>query len=271
MTSLDASYFDKWYADMAASADRDALIARTLGVPADLRLPGVLTGPGLDEVTAALHLPPDGLLLDIACGRGGYGIEAARRTGATLIGVDFSAVALDQARPLAADRLPGRATFQLGTLTETGIPSASADAVMCIDAIQFATPPAAGLRECRRLLKPGARLVLTTWQAVDPDDNRVPARIRAVHLERDLTEAGFTSITVHDRPAWRAAERSLWEAAVAVENPDPAVQSLQDEGRASLANFDQMHRVFATATAPLTRPTPTPADRRSRRPPVRPR
>jgi cyclopropane fatty-acyl-phospholipid synthase-like methyltransferase len=43
-------------------------------------------------------MPQDGLLLDLACGRGGYGIEVARRAGARLLSVDFSSVALEQAR-----------------------------------------------------------------------------------------------------------------------------------------------------------------------------
>lgn len=37
------------------------------------------------------------MLLDLACGRGGYGLTIAARTGARLIGVDFSAEAIRQA------------------------------------------------------------------------------------------------------------------------------------------------------------------------------
>jgi hypothetical protein len=51
-------------------------------------------------------------------------------------------------------------------------------------------------------------------------------------------------------PAWRQAERRLWEEAVQVDSPDPAIRSLRAEGRSSLDAFDSLHRVFATATAP---------------------
>ncbi|MEU7871517.1 class I SAM-dependent methyltransferase [Dactylosporangium sp. NPDC049140] len=247
--SLDAEYFDDWYANIAESPVRDAIIARTLDVPADLRLPGILTGPGLAEVGAALRLPGDGLLLDIACGRGGYGIELARRAQARLVGVDFAAVALAAAVPLAAERLPGRAEFRVGTLTETGLPDDCADGLMCIDAVQFAAPPLAALNEFRRLLKPGGRLVLTCWDAADPADEAVPARIRGVDLARDLPLAGFTGVEVHNKPDWRRAERSLWEEALEAPEDDAAVRALQDEARRSLATFDSMRRVFATATA----------------------
>lgn len=249
----DAAYFDQWYADMAASTARDAIVARTLHQPPHMEFASALLWSGVSEIAAELRVPENGLLLDLGCGRGGYGIEIAVRTGARLIGVDFAGVALQAARKISAGRLPGgRAEFRLGTLTDSGLSGGTADAVMCVDAVQFADPPLAGLTEFRRLLKPGGRIALTCWEAADPDDDRVAARIRAVDLRRDLEQAGFVDVAVHDKPDWRAAERALWEEAVAVEDPDPAVKSLQDEGRHALATFDSLRRVLATATAPTT-------------------
>ncbi|UQU61352.1 methyltransferase domain-containing protein [Couchioplanes caeruleus] len=247
----DAGYFDQWYADMAACPARDAIVARTLGLPPELQFASALTWEALDEITRELRLPPGGLVLDLGCGRGGYGIEVALRAGARLAGVDFSAVALEQARAIAGRRLPeGRAGFRVGTLTASGLPDGVADGVMCVDAVQFAEPPVAALREVRRVLTGGGRVVLTCWEAADPADERVPARIRAVDLRRDLPAAGFVDVRVEDRPGWRRAERALWEAAVAADDPDPAVGSLRDEGRRSLESFGSLRRVVATATAP---------------------
>jgi SAM-dependent methyltransferase len=246
-----AAYFDQWYADMAASPTRDAIMARTLGLPPELRFASALTWQGVADVTEELRLPRDGLLLDIACGRGGYGIEVARRAGVRLIGVDFSAVALEQARSISADRLPaGRSDFRVGTLVESGLSTGVADGLMCVDAVQFAEPPLAALVEFRRLLTSAGRLALTCWEAVDAADERVPPRIRAVNLRRDLPEAGFVDVVVHDKPEWREAERAMWEEAVAAVDADAAVRSLQVEGRRSLDSFDSLRRVFATATAP---------------------
>ncbi|MEU4219062.1 class I SAM-dependent methyltransferase [Actinoplanes sp. NPDC026623] len=246
-----AAYFDKWYADMAASPARDAIIARALGLPPDHQVTGILTWPGVAELAEELRLPVDGLLLDIACGRGGYGIEVARRAGARLVGVDFSPVVVEHARLAGAAWLPaGRAEFQVGTLLAAGLPTGVADGLMCVDAVQFGEPPLAALLEFRRLLSSGGRLALTCWEAVDPSDGRVPPRIRAVDLARDLPQAGFVDVEVHDRPQWREAERAVWQAAVAAADPDAAVRSLQEEGRRSLEQFDSLRRVFATATAP---------------------
>jgi SAM-dependent methyltransferase len=248
----DATYFDHWYADMAASPVRDAIVARTLGLPPDLQSASLLPWPGIAEVTEALRLPRDGLLADVACGRGGYGIEVARRAGARLLGVDFSEVALAQARLSAVRLLPaGQWEFRAGTLAETGLPAAVADGLMCVDAVQFADPPLAALAEFRRVLAPRGRLAVSCWEATGPADERVPARLRKVNLRRDLLAAGFADVKVQEKPEWREAERRMWQEALAAPpSPDPALASLQAEGRRSLDTFGSVRRVFATATAP---------------------
>ncbi len=248
----DAAYFDQWYADMADSDVRDAIVARTLGLPADMAFASLLSWDGIAEVGTALDLTADALLLDVACGRGGYGIEIARRTGARLVGIDFSGVAVKAARRSAARRLgTDRAEFHVGTLVDTRLADGGADALMCIDSVQFADPPLAALAEFRRLLARGGRLAVTCWQVADRADDTAPPRIRAVDLQRDLSAAGFADVEVHEKPLWRRAERALWEAAVAApDDSDPAVRALQEEAHKSLAGFDALTRVLATATAP---------------------
>ncbi len=245
-----AAYFDGWYADMAATPAKDEIMARHLGLPPALRSTSLLGWDGIAEVTAALALPPGGRLVDLACGRGGYGLEIAARAGAVLTGVDFSAEALRQAREQAA-RLGRAADFRLGDLTDTGLPGGGAQGVLCVDAIQFADPPDAAYREIRRVLAPAGRAVLTCWEAVDPADERVPARLRGVSLRAGLAAAGFASVTVAERPAWRDAERAMWTEAAALDPAgDPALASFHDEGVRSLATFGLVRRVLATATRP---------------------
>jgi SAM-dependent methyltransferase len=241
-----AQYFDDWYAGTAVSPVKDEIQQRHLGLPPYLQSTSLLSWAGIAEVTQALALSPGATLLDLACGRGGYGLEIAARAGARVAGVDFSAEALRQARKQAR-RLGHTAGFHVADLAATGLATGMAGAVLCVDAIQFAPRPEAAYRELRRVLAPGGRVVLTCWEPHDPGDERVPARVRQVSLATGLTAAGLKSVEVTERPGWRAAERSMWEEASALDpGADPALKSFHDEGLRSLATFPLLRRVMAT-------------------------
>ena len=245
-----APYFDGWYADMIASPAKDEIQQRHLGLPPHLLSTSLLGWDGIAEAVTVLRLSPGGTLVDLACGRGGYGLEIAARTGTRLVGVDFSAEAVRQAREQAGGR-GAAADFRTGDLAATGLDAGSADAVLCVDAIHFAPQPAAAYHEIRRILTSGGRVVLTNWEPVDLGDERLPERLRQVDLQAGLTAAGFEEVEVRDRPGWRAREHAMWEEAAALDpGDDPALRSFHDEGVRALDIFDLVRRVMATATAP---------------------
>ena len=223
---------------------------RHLGLPPDL-LAGVVPAEAIPELTTELRLRPGDTLLDLACGRAGYGLTVARGSGARLVGVDVSAEALAQAREQAVRLGVADAEFRAGDLTASGLPDASADAVLCTDAVQFSDDPSAAYREIRRVLKAGGRVALTSWEPVEPDDERLSARLRRVDLAAGLAEASFTGIEVRERPAWMERERAIWEEAATIDpGDDPALVSFHGEAVRSLKHFALIRRVLATATAP---------------------
>ena len=173
-----AEYFDAWYADMTASPVKDEFQQRHLGLPPHLLSTSLLGWDGIAEVTDVLPLRAGGLLADLARGRGGYGLEIAARAGVRLVGVDFSAEAVRQAREQAR-RLEAAADFRVGDHAATGLDDGAADGVVCIDAIHFAQPPEAAYREIRRILEPGGRAELTCWEPRSPGDGRLPERLTA--------------------------------------------------------------------------------------------
>jgi SAM-dependent methyltransferase len=247
---LLAEDFDEWYADMTTSPVKDEIQQRHLGLPPHLLSTSLLGWEGIAEAVAALRLSAEGTLVDLACGRGGYGLEIAARTGARLIGVDFSGEAVRQAREHAG-RLGATADFRVGDLTATGLDVGSATAVLCVDAIQFAPQPDAAYRETRRILAPGGRVVLTNWEPRQPGDERLPARLRHVDLRAGLAGAGFDDIEVRERPGWRDRERAMWEEAAALDpGDDPALRAFHEEGVAAPRKMDLTRRVMASATAP---------------------
>ena len=247
---LSAGYFDGWYADMVESPRKDDIVRRHLGLPSYLQSTSVLPWDGIADVVTALRLPAGGTLLDLACGRGGYGLEIAGRTSSRLVGVDFSGEAVRQATASAAT-LDVYAHFAVGDLAATGLDDRSVDGVLCVDAIQFADRPAAAYAELRRVLRPGGRVVLTCWEAVGRDDDRVPERVRHVDLRDGLTGAGFDEVEVVDRSGWQSAERSMWEEAAALDpGDDAALRSLHEEGVRALPMTGLLRRVMGSATAP---------------------
>jgi SAM-dependent methyltransferase len=243
-----AEYFDGWYADKFAAPQVAEIMNRHLGLPPNA-LAGSVPAMAIGEIADGLRLKPGDVLLDLACGRAWYGLEIAAKAGARLIGVDFSAEAVRQAARQA--RLRDRdAEFKIGELTATGLPDACVNAVLCTDSIQFAEPDAA-YRELRRVLVPGGRAVLTSWEPVTPGDERLSERMRRVDLDAGLRSAGFVDVEVGDRPSWLALEQAMWREAVALDpGADPALRSFHGEGVRSLQNANALRRVLASATAP---------------------
>jgi cyclopropane fatty-acyl-phospholipid synthase-like methyltransferase len=185
---LSAEHFNGWYADQAATQVVAEIINRHMGFPPDTRA-GTVPAEAIPELAEELRLRPGTTLLDLACGRGAYGLLIAQKAGTSLLGVDFSAQALTEAREQAARMGVSNASFLTGELTATGLPDASVDAVLCTDAIQFPDEPASAYEEIRRVLKPGGRTALTCWEPLDRNDERLSPRIRRADLSAGLHQA----------------------------------------------------------------------------------
>ena len=195
-----------------------------------------------DEV----HVGPGSVLVDIGCGRGGAGLWVAAETDADLIGIDIADTALIAARQRAAAMGRTNATFRRGEFEATGLDDESATAVMSVDALLFTPSKAAAFVELRRILRPGSRLALTSWDYHSQPVGRPPQ----VPDHRPLAEtAGFKVVAYDTTENWR--ERSvrigqdLLEAAeeLAAESGDPV-----DKVRAGIlemnATIETMTRRF---------------------------
>jgi ubiquinone/menaquinone biosynthesis C-methylase UbiE len=206
----------------------------------------------LRHVARALCLAPGQTLVDLGCGRGGPGLWLAREAGVSLLGVDFSPVAIDQAANRAAlFGLTNRARFVVGDLTSTTLPDAHADAAVSVDALHFAADPPAAAAEARRILRPAGRLVLTNWQPKLAGDARLPARSR-INWPRLLGDAGFADVGVQEQPEWHDLYTRVYRIALDAGDPgdDSVLASLQDEARSRLPLAGLVRRVVVTATAP---------------------
>jgi SAM-dependent methyltransferase len=150
--------------------------------PTELQAWGMTTWWTLGRFVSGLRLSPADLLLDLACGRGGVGLWLARALNVRLVGVDWSGAgvrgAADRTRGFVA---PGRARFQVGELTATGLDPESADGAICADAVFFASDRRAVFAEMGRVLRPGGRFLFTADESDDPDR---PAAVPDCHSGR---------------------------------------------------------------------------------------
>jgi SAM-dependent methyltransferase len=204
-----------------------------------------VTASELDRFAADLNVGPGETLVDLGCGRGGAGLWVASATGATLVGIDIAEAALVAARERAT-RLGVRATFARGEFEATGVPDGDADAVMSVDALLFTPDKAAAMRELRRILRPGGRLCLTSWDYHSQPAGRPP---QVADHRPVVVDAGFRVIAYDDAERWREyAEATSAGLLAAVEELAAESGTPVEEERAGLvemiATYAAMTRRF---------------------------
>jgi SAM-dependent methyltransferase len=181
--------FEAEFAKPVSSVEQQAAIL-ALGeeYPAGLDTYSWVSRTELNRVAALV--PVAGTeVADVGCGRGGPGLWVAGATGASLVGLDIAESALVRARALA-DRLGVNADFRIGSFEATGLPDSSVDLLMSFDALLFTPDKAAAFVELARVLRPGGRLAVTSWDFHTQPENRPPQ----VADHRPLVEAAGLSV-----------------------------------------------------------------------------
>ena len=95
---------------------------------------------------------------------------------------------------------PNLADYRVADMTSAGLPDATADAAISIDAAQLVPKRIAAFREAARLLRPSGRFVLTTWDHPGdmPEGSLLPGRELVPDSRPLLEEAGFR-VLAYDR------------------------------------------------------------------------
>ncbi|TVZ90517.1 class I SAM-dependent methyltransferase [Streptomyces sp. BK340] len=146
--TTSASEFDRLFGSEGQTGDSAfGAIARLVDpdLPPDLDLFSFLCADLLHHIAQQLDLHPGQLLTDLGCGRGGPGLWLASHTHAALIGIDFSPVAIAQARRRATP-LPVDAAFAVADLAGLPLADQCVDRAVSLDALQYApdrSPPPA--------------------------------------------------------------------------------------------------------------------------------
>jgi ubiquinone/menaquinone biosynthesis C-methylase UbiE len=174
-----------------------------------------VTDWGLGHVSIAAH----DAILDVGCG-GGRTIQklAAVATGGLICGVDYSSASAAAARRTNADAIAaGRVRILEGTVSRLPFPDAAFDLVTAVETHYYWPDLVADLRETRRVLKQGGRILIIaeTYRrqgGVDALFGPVMRLLGGRYLTADqhreaLTGAGFVDVVVEveRRKGWICA------------------------------------------------------------------
>jgi 2-polyprenyl-3-methyl-5-hydroxy-6-metoxy-1,4-benzoquinol methylase len=121
---------------------------------------------------------PAGRLLDIGCGDGTM-LKQAMSLGWSVEGVDIDATVLENARSKGL-------LVHLGAVEELNLPDDSFDLILMSHLIEHVYDPIRLLRECRRLLSPGGRLIVATPNAESLGHSKFGANWLLLHAPQHL-------------------------------------------------------------------------------------
>jgi ubiquinone/menaquinone biosynthesis C-methylase UbiE len=167
-------------------------------------------------VREALGAQPGDRVLDVGCGPGFFELELIDEVGAggSVTGVDLSPASVAHARERSAGH--PNLTFHEADATALPVEDGEFDRAFSVQVLEYVPDVGAALRELRRALRPGGRLVVwdVDWATVsmrtedEPRMERVlaawDAHLTHPSLPRMLTqllrEAGFEEVTMEAHP-----------------------------------------------------------------------
>lgn len=153
-------------------------------------------------VEAAAHLIKDMRLkggehlLDVATGTGNVAVDAARELkGGHVTGIDISDKMLDKARAKARGLNLQNVTFKRCDIEDMGFPDGTFDLASCSFGIFFLPDMENGLRCIGKVLKPGARFLMTSFTStlMQPMRGLLTDRLKGYGIEEPHFSARLDS------------------------------------------------------------------------------
>jgi SAM-dependent methyltransferase len=118
-----------------------------------------------DELIARAALATGERVLDVACGSGLIAFRAAVAVGpcGRVVGVDLSGRMVGSAAQRAVQHKVRNVRFERMDAERLSLPDASFDVALCALGLMYLPDPEQAVREMRRVLRPGGRLVVAVW------------------------------------------------------------------------------------------------------------
>jgi len=203
------------------------------------------------EIMRLLALTRDSHVLEIGSGSGRYALQVASTTGCRVLGVDINEPGVQNANQLAAaENLAERVKFEKCDASQPlRFSDASFDAVFSNDVLCHIPGRDKLLRELRRVLKPGGRLLFSDALVIGGviSHQEIAARSSIGYFlfsppgenERMLLEVGFVVVEARDATANASQISKRWHDARA--KRAPALTRIEGQ-----ENFEGLQRFLST-------------------------
>ena len=168
------------------------------------RLGGVIMARSTKQrnawMVSLLDIGQDDRILEVGCGPGALiQVLAARATKGVVAGVDLSPVMLQQASRRNAEAIrEGRVRLQPGSALALPFEDASFDIALSANSLPFWPDQEAGVKEIRRVLKPGgvvAIILQPRWARTESEVKQIGAGLLAL-----LSKVGFHQARLEVKP-----------------------------------------------------------------------
>jgi SAM-dependent methyltransferase len=179
-------------------------------------------------------------VLDVACGTGAIARAAARAAGpgGRVTGVDLADHMLAAARATPAEAGAAQITYLQGSAEALPVDSGAFDAATCHHGLMFFGDRPGAVRDMRRALRPGGRVAVAVWGAVDLQPHFAAL---ADALERHIGDEAATllrspyALDDHDLLAGLLADAGFHDVAVIRETRPTVYASHEDFARRTIA------------------------------------
>jgi len=143
-----------------------------------------------------------------------------------------------------------QASFAVADAADTPLAASTADAIVCIDALQVVPDKGGLLREIARVLRPGGRAVITTWERRGSEPADLPPVYSIADAAALAGAAGLLVIAREEHQDWHGQERAFYQAVIAHDNDqaEPALRLLAEEARELLPHSAHVRRLLLVAT-----------------------
>jgi SAM-dependent methyltransferase len=198
----------------------------------------------LEWATELMEIRPGMLVVDVGCGRGIYHPLFHNR-GARVIGIDRS---IGMAREIT-----GGCLSVVGDAQALPLPDATCDVAVCNHVLYHVPDQALAMRELRRIVRPGGRVVIATNGAANNERMYEVARVAAAGLGRTDSIARSSPFRIEDvdrvRDIFPSVRVEIFRNAFRFPESEPALlywRSMRDDPELEAAMRPRIEEIIRT-------------------------